>query len=104
MAINPRGIDGANARACDRHNVESPVLTVGGEQLHRLADASLKQVRQARTDNDRTGVISKVIKVTVNQLVQNIGGLCMQGRIDTVKIYRRVLKSRASGDGSAQDR
>src|SRR5512132_47899 len=104
MAINPRGIDRANSRACDRRNVESPVLAVWGEQLHSLTDASLKQVRQPRTDNDRAGVISKVIKVAVNQLVQNVGRLRVQAGIDAVKIDRGVLKSCASAKGSAQNR
>src|SRR6186713_59635 len=101
MAINPRGIDRANSRACDRRNVESPVLAVWGEQLHSLADASLKELCQARTDNDRAGVISKVIKVAVNQLVQNVGRLCVEGGIDAVKIDRRVLKPCASAKGPA---
>src|ERR1043166_5622044 len=95
MAINPCGIDRANSRACDRCNIESPVLAVWGEQLHSLAHAGLKQLRQARTDNDRAGVISKVIKVAVNQLPQNIGSLCMESGIDAIKIDSRVLKSRA---------
>ena len=50
------------------------------------------------------GVISKVIKVAVNQLVENIGRSRVQSRIDAVKIDSRVLKSRASADRSAQDR
>src|SRR6266496_1141664 len=104
MRINPGGVNRANACASDRRNGESPVLAIGCEQLHCVADASLKYLCQARPDNDRAGVISKVITVAVNQLVEKIGRLGMQSRIDAVKIDSRVLKSRTSADRSAQDR
>src|SRR4029077_1018271 len=55
-------------------------------------------------DNDRAGVVAKVVKVPLNQLVKNIGGLRVQGGIDPVKIDCRVLKCRASADVSAEDR
>src|SRR5262249_12807846 len=101
VRVNTGRIDRANTCACDRCNIESPVLAVGGEQLHRVAHTSLKELRQARTDNDRAGVIPKVIKAAVNQLAQDIGSLCMEGGIDAVKIDSRVLKSRAGAYGSA---
>src|SRR5262249_33722976 len=55
-------------------------------------------------DNDRARVVPKVIKVPLNQLVKNIGGLRVQGGIDPVNVDRRVLKCRASADISAENR
>src|SRR6266700_4320214 len=104
MRVNTGRIDRANPCACDRRNIESPVLAVGGEQLHRVAHTSLKKLCQARTDNDSAGVISKVVKPAVNQLAQNIGSSCVEGGIDAVKIDSRVLKSRAGAYVSAQNR
>src|SRR6266853_854581 len=94
----------ANPGASDGRNIESPVLAVGREQLHGVADACLKQLGQARTDNDRAGVISKIIKFAVNQLVENVSRLRVQSRIDAVQLDRSVLKSRASAYCSAKDR
>ena len=104
MRINPRCIDGTNPCARDRCHGESPILAVGREQLHCVADARLKSLCQARTDDDRAGVVAKVIKVPLNQLVKNIGGLRVQGGIDPVKIDCRVLKCRASIGVSAEHR
>ena len=92
VRINPRCVDGTNPCARDRCHGESPILAVGREQLHCVADARLKSLCQARTDDDRAGVVAKVIKVPLNQLVKNIGGLRVQGGIDPVKIDCRVLK------------
>jgi len=71
--------------------------------LHRIANAGLEIFCQARADNDRAGVAAKIVKLPVNELVKNIGGLRMQGRINAVKIDRRVFKSRTSAESSAQD-
>src|SRR5437764_724448 len=97
-------IDPAAACTCDCCDTESPVLAIGGEQLHRVAHTNLKKLCQARTNNDRAGVISKVIKAAVNQLTQDIGSSCMKRSIDAVKIDSRILKSCASAYVSAQNR
>src|SRR5207247_4883284 len=85
-------------------NSESPVLPVGRRQLNGVANASLKELCQTRPDYDRAGVVAKIIKVPVNELVKDIGSLRVQGRINAVKVDGGVLKSRASTDRSPQHR
>ena len=104
MCINPGGINRSDPRARNCGNSETPVLPIWREQLHRVADASLKHFCQTRTDNDRARIVSKVVEVAVNQLVEKIRRLRMQSRIDAVKIDSRIFKSRASADCSTQNR
>jgi len=104
VRVNTGRIDRTDPCACDRCNIESPELAIGRQQLHRVAHASLKELCQARADNDRAGVIPKIIKAAVNQLMLDIGGSCVEGGIDTVKVDCRVLKTRASAYSSAQNR
>src|SRR5207247_10353611 len=85
-------------------NSESPVLPVGRRQLNGVANASLKELCQTRPDYDRAGVVAKIIKVPVNELVKDIGSLRVQGRINAVKVDGGVLKSRARTDRSPQHR
>ena len=52
MRINPGYINRADARARNGCHSEPPVLAVGREQLHGVAHTGLKQVCQARANND----------------------------------------------------
>src|SRR5205809_1789775 len=72
--------------------------------LRVITDTSLEKLCQDRTNNDGTSVVSKIIKIAANQLVQNIRRLRVQSRIDAVKINSGVFKSRAGAHRPAQDR
>src|SRR5262249_3941326 len=104
VRVNTSEIKRADASSRDYSNIESPVLAIGGDQLESVGYAGLKEFCQTRTDNDRAGVISKIIKASVDQLMQDIGSPCVEGGLDAVKIDSRVLKSGASAYASAQNR
>src|SRR6266516_1366520 len=91
-------------RARDRRYGQTPVLAVGRKQLHRVADSDLKYLSQPGTDDDRARIISEIIEVALNQLMQKIGRLRMESGIDPVKIDRRILKSSPGADCPAHNR
>src|SRR5260370_33212491 len=64
--IAPAPINRSDARAGERRNGEPPVLTAGGKQLHGVTEAGLKYLRQTRTNDDRAGVVSKIIKAALD--------------------------------------
>src|SRR5438477_5808158 len=105
MAINARRINRADTGTRDRCHREAPVFAIGREQLYSVAYACMKQVfGETRTDDDRAGVISKVIVLPADQLLENIGRLRVQTRSDSVQVDGGMLKSRARGQRAAQYR
>ena len=104
VGINPGGINRSDARARDRRNGEPPVLTAGRKQLHGVAEAGLKDLRQTRTNDNRAGVVSKIVKAALDQLMEKIGRLRMKSGFDSIKIDSRIFKPGACAQCSAQDR
>src|SRR5437762_11521443 len=103
MRIDASPINRSDARARDRRNGETPVLAARCQQLHGIADAGLKCFRQPRTKDDRAGVISKIIKVAFDELVEKIGRLRMERGLDSVKVDSRIFKSSARAHSPSQN-
>ena len=101
VRINAGGINRSDAPPRDRGNGESPVFAAGRKQLHGVTETGLKCLGQTRTNDDRAGVISKIIKAAFDQLMEKIGRLRMKRGFDSIKIDSRIFKSGAGAQRSA---
>ena len=95
-----RVIDGA---AGDGGDVESPILAARRKQLHRIAGRDPERFGKARTQDDGTWVVSKILKISVDDLAADIGRAEMKRRIDPEEVDRRVLEVGPGREGPAQD-
>ena len=68
LAIDAGGIHRADPTAGDGGDGEAPILAVRREQLHCIAHFHPKHFGQARTDNQRTGIVAKIFKLPRDDL------------------------------------
>jgi hypothetical protein len=101
VAVNPDGIDYAYAAARNRGDGEPAIFATGRKQLQRIARSDLKHVGEPRPDNDGIWIVPKIIEIASGELVSEIRGLEMLGRIYTEKVDGRIIESSPRADGSA---
>ena len=104
VRVNTSRINRADAGAGDGCDGETPILTAGRKQLHRVADIDAEFLGQPGADDDRAGIISKIIEAARNQFVQKVRGLRVKNGINSKKIDRRIFESGARAELPAQDR
>src|SRR5262249_19189754 len=103
--INPGRINRPDACACNCRNRKTPVFAIRREQLNGITYAYVKQLLcKTRPENDRARVVSKIREIPVDQLLQNVGALPLQGRIDSVNVDGAVWKSGARRHRAAEHR
>ena len=104
VAIDSGQIDGANATARERRNVEASVLTAGRKQLNGVADFHVQQSGQTGSNDNGVRLVSEIIQTAIDNLMSEIGRLKMECRLNAVKIDGRILKARARAQRPAKNR
>src|SRR5207248_4468620 len=102
MGINASGIDRTDTAAGHGRDDQPTILATRRQELDRLACIHIKSGRQFRPENDGVRIISKVIEISVDNLVRQIGCLQMKSWIDPEKIDCRVFKTGARAERAAQ--
>ena len=92
VAIDAGGIDRTDPAAGDGGDGEAPILAARRKQLHRVAHFDPERLGQPRTNNHRTWIVAKIIKLPGDDLPADVGRAQMKRRIDPEEIDRRGLK------------
>ena len=96
VTIDAHRVNRADAAARYSRNIETAILTAGGEQLHAFASRNIQCVGQTRSDNHGVRSITKIIQTAFHKLMREIGCLEMKRRVDPEKIDRCIFKTGAS--------